>query len=400
MSEKKGISFVEKKVNGKIVKIPIVGVGVIGTSNMAKAHINGYKQMAYIFWPPPALVDLVKICDISNDVAEEAAGRYGFRSYTDRWQDLIEDENVRVIENVGTNDVHAKPCIEAAKSGKDILCEKPLARNAEEAWEMLEAVKKYNVIHACGNNYRFTPALMLARKLIDEGKIGKIQHVRAQYLQDFINKPNFPLIWRLQKSVSGSGSLGDLGSHIIDLTRWLCGEPGSVQSIVKTFYKERPLPNNPTHKGIVDVDDAFISTVEFVNGAVGFFEASRCSNGRKNYEYIEISGELGSLYFSLENLNYLHVYLQKDEQEGIAGFRVVDVTELYHPYIKYWYYANNYRGWEDVCVHQAYEFMNAVSGAKRLADYVATFEDGYKAMVVCDAIIKSAETGKKEYIKY
>jgi predicted dehydrogenase len=396
---KRELRSTKRKVNGEFIDIPMINIGMLGASFMCKAHVNGYKQMEYIFWPPPAIPHLSKVVDINKDVAEEAAGRYGFDGFSNKWQDLIEDENIDIFENLGPNDIHAEPCIAAAQTGKAIFCEKPLARNSEEAWKMLEAVRKYGVKNLCGYDYRFAPALRLAKKLIDDGKIGKIQHIRAQYLQEVMNDKEFPLVWRLRKSVAGSGVLGDL-SHIIDLARWLCGEPGTVQAVTKIFFKDRPLPDNPSQRGEVDVDDAYVATVEFTNGAIGFFEGSRCSNGRKNYEYIEVSGELGSFYFNLENVNFLHVYLREDERDGIAGFRAVDVTEYYHPYMDRWWFQGHTIGWESMFVHQAYEFVRAVIEESEPSPDLATFEDGYKAVVVCDAILKASETGSKQEVKY
>lgn len=390
----------KKKVNGKVKDIPVIEVGMLGTSFMCKAHVNAFKQMEYIFWPPSGFFHLKKIVSRSKETVEEAAGRYGFDDYSTNWRDIIEDESISFFDNVAPNNVHAEPCIEAAKAGKAILCEKPLARDSEEAFKMLEAVNKYKVKNFCGYNYRCVPALVLAKKIIDDGKIGKIQHFRAQYIMDCMNNPDVPINWRLQKKIAGSGVLGDL-SHIIDLSRWLCGEPGSIKAITKTFFKDRPLPDNPSKRGRVDVDDAYIAAVEFLNGAIGSFEGSRCSSGRKNYEYIEINGELGSIYFNLENLNFLHVYLHEDESEGMAGFRAIDVTEYHHPYMNYWWCPGHIIGWENIFVHQAYEIINEITGQKKGdVKNIATFEDGYKALVICDAIQRASKNNKKEKIKY
>ena len=372
---------------------------MLGASFMCKAHVNAYKQLQYIFWPPPGFVDLVKIIDMTVDLAEEAAGRYGFNTYGTRWQDIVEDEKILLFDNVGPNHMHAEPCIEAAKTGKAILCEKPLARNSEEAFEMLEAVKKYNVKNFCGYNYRFVPAIILAKKIIDDGKIGKIQHLRAQYLMDCNEDPESCFHWRLQKSKAGSGVLGDL-SHIIDLARWICGEPGTVQALTKTFFKDRPLPDNPSKREKVDVDDAYIAIVEFKNEAIGFLEASKCSRGRKNYAFMEINGDSGSLYFNLENLNFLHVYLASDEKERIAGFRAIDVTENNHPYMNNWWCQGHIIGWGNIFVHQSYEIVKKLIDDNTASENIATFEDGFKALVICDAIQKASESGKKQEIKY
>jgi predicted dehydrogenase len=280
MAEKK-VGFIGMAAEKKAGKIPEIGVGMLGYSFMGKAHSNGYKKMSYIFWPPPAKPKLIKMCGRTEEKVAEEAKRYGYLEYCTDWHELINDDRIDIFVNVGPNNIHAEPCIEAAKAGKNIVCEKPLARNSGEAKEMLDAVKKAGVKHLCNFNYRMVPALVLAKNLISDGKIGKIFHFRAKYLQEWIVDPNFPLIWRLDKKVCGSGAMGDLGAHIVDLTRWLCGEPESVMAMTKTFVTERPLPDNPSKKVKVEVDDAFVSTIEFRNGAIGVLEASRFCPGRK-----------------------------------------------------------------------------------------------------------------------
>jgi predicted dehydrogenase len=404
MAEKKGsdkaVGFVTMgKTSGKIDEIPEIGIGMLGYAFMGKAHSNGYKQMPYIFWPPPALPKLISIAGRNKDAVKEAAKRYGYGTYTGDWHSIIDDDQVKIFDNNGPNNIHAEACIEAAKAGKSIVCEKPLARNAREAKDMLDAVKKAKVCHLCGFNYRFVPALRLARNLIDEGKIGKIRHFRAQYLQEWIVDPSFPKVWRMDREVSGSGALGDF-SHIIDLARYLCGEPGTVQSVMKTFIKERPLPDNPQKKEKVDVDDAFVAILEFVNGAIGFLEGSRFCPGRKNYEFLEINGEDGSIYFNLENMNFLHVYYRNEDPKDTQGFHAVDVTEAFHPYMDRWWPQGHIIGWENTFVHEAFHIIDATVNGTELSPYVATFEDGYRAAVIADAIITAAETGKKQAIKY
>ncbi len=402
MAEKndKDVGFVTMgKTTGKIEDIPEVGVGMLGYAFMGKAHSNGYKQMPYIFWPPPAIPKLVKIAGRNKAAVSEAAKRYGYEGYTTDWHDIIEDERIAIFDNNGPNNIHAEPCIEAAKAGKTIICEKPLARNAGEAKQMLDAVNNARVKNICAFNYRTIPAVRLARDIIDSGKLGKIFHFRAQYLQEWIVDPSFEKVWRLNKEVAGSGALGDF-SHIVDLARFLCGEPAGVQSIMKTFVKERPLPDNPQKKEKVDVDDAFVALVEFENGAIGFLEGSRFCPGRKNYEYFEINAENGSIYFDLENLNFLNVYYRDDDPKDTRGFHAVDVTESHHPYIDKWWPHGHIIGWENTFVHEAYHIVDAHVNGTELSPYVATFEDGYKAAVICDAIIMAADTKKWQEIMY
>ncbi|GAG45477.1 unnamed protein product, partial [marine sediment metagenome] len=232
--------------------------------------------------------------------------------------------------------IHADPCISAAQAGKHIICEKPLARNAEEAMTMLDAVQKANVKHMVAFNYRFLPAIRQAKNLIDSGALGQIYHYRAQYLQEWIMPHyNTPRIWRLDKEIAGSGALGDLGAHIIDLGRFLIGEMKSVSAVTRTFIQERPLPEGDG-TGKVDVDDAFVATVEFENGAIGTLEASRFAGGRKNHQIIEINGEKGSFYFDLERMNELQVFWIGEEPRETQGFHNVLVTEAYHPWWENW----------------------------------------------------------------
>jgi predicted dehydrogenase len=293
-------------------EIPEIGIGMLGYAFMGKAHSNGYLQMPLMFWPPPARPKLIKICGRNEEAVKEAAEHYGYEGYTTDWHDIIEDERVQIFDDNGPNNVHARPCIEAAKAGKDIICEKPLARNAEEAKEMLEVVKKAGVKHCCAYNGRMVPAIRLSRKIIDEGRLGRLYHFRAQYLQEWIANPELSMVWRTVKEISGSGAVGDF-SHIVDLARYLCGEPGAVQGVLRTFIKERPLLDNTKKKGKVDVDDAFVATIEFENGAIGFLEGSRFCIGRKNYMYFEINGEKGSITsmytLKMKNRRILRVFV-------------------------------------------------------------------------------------------
>jgi predicted dehydrogenase len=399
-AQDKDVGFVTMgKTMDKREPIPEIGVGMIGYAFMGKAHSNGYKKMPYIFWPPPAYPKLVKIAGRNKAAVNEAAERYGFEGYTTDWHDLINDERIKILDNNGPNNVHAEPCIEAAKAGMSVICEKPLARNAQEAREMLDAVNKAGVKNLCAFNYRTVPAIRLARDIIESGRLGAIRHFRAEYLQEWIVDPSFPKVWRMNKEVSGSGALGDF-SHIVDLARYLCGEPATVQALMKTFIKERPLPDNPQKKEEVDVDDAFVAIVEFANGAIGFLEGSRFCPGRKNYEYIEINGENGSIYFNLENMNFLHVYYRDEDPKDTQGFHAVDVTEAFHPYYDKWWPHGHIIGWENTFVHEAFHIVDATVNGTELSPYIATFEDGYRAAVICDAIIEAAESGRKKEIQY
>jgi predicted dehydrogenase len=312
---------------------------------------------------------------------------------------MLENDAIQVFDNGGSNDIHAEPCIAAAGAGKHVFCEKPLGRTAEESKSMLDAVEKAGVKHMVAFNYRFVPAIMQAKKIIESGKLGRIFHWRASYLQEWIIDPNFPKIWRLDKSVAGSGALGDLGAHVIDLARFLVGEPKKVMGMTKTFIEERPLPDG-NGTGKVDVDDAFVALFEFENGALGTVEASRFCHGHKNYEILEINGENGSIRFNLERLNELDVFWAGEDPKETQGFHNALISEAYHPYWENWWPHGHMLGWEHSFVHEFNHFFDAIVNNKDVAPYVATFVDGYRNSVICDAIIESAQSGRSVDIKY
>jgi predicted dehydrogenase len=381
------------EAKGPSGEIPTIGVGMLGYAFMGKAHANAYKKLPYIFWPPAAIPRLVTIAGRSEQAVAEAARRYGFARYTTDWRQVVSDPEVQIFDNGGPNNMHAEPCIAAAEAGKHIICEKPLGRTAAEAKQMLEAVRKAGVKHACAFNYRFVPAIRQARQLIEQGALGRIYHFRARYLQEWIADPQFPMVWRLQKSVAGSGALGDLGAHIIDLARFLVGEPRSVNGLTATFIKERPLGDGSGRTGTVDVDDAFVALVEFENGALGTLEATRFALGRKNLNTFEINGSRGSISFNLERLNELEVYLADVGPREARGFSDVLVTESYHPFYANWWPHGHIIGWEHTFVHELNHLIEAIVQNKPVEPYGATFEDGYRCAVICDAILQSAANG-------
>jgi predicted dehydrogenase len=379
--------------------IPEIGIGMLGYAFMGKAHSNGFRQMPYLFWPPPAIPRLIMIAGRNEKAVSEAARRYGWESYTTDWHDIIEDDRIRIFDNGGPNITHRESCVEAAGAGKDIICEKPLARNAEEASEMLDAVRKAGVKHCCAFNCRMVPAVRLARDIIDGGRLGRIYHFRAQYFQEWIVDPMFPAVWRTSSELSGTGALGDF-SHIVDLARFLCGEPAVVGGVLTRFVDTRPAADNPKERVKVDVDDAFVATVEFENGAIGVLEGSRFCPGRKNYLFFEINAENGSIYYDHEHLNYLHVYYRDEDPQETRGFHTVDVTESFHPYGGTWWPQGHLVGWGSTFVHEVYHMVEASVNGTALEPNVATFEDGYRAAVVCDAIARSWEQGKRVRIGY
>ncbi len=393
----KDVGFVTMAGRKATGSAPTVGVGMLGYAFMGKAHTNALKKLPYMMYPPVANPRLVAIAGRNADAVSEAAKRYGYEKFYTDWHDLVNDPDVVLFDNSGPNDAHAEPCIAAAAAGKHILCEKPLARTADEAKAMLDAVNKAGVKHMVAFNYRFVPAVRQIKELIDQGAFGQVYHWRAVYLQEWIADPDFGMVWRLDRNVAGSGALGDLGAHILDLARFLVGEPARVSAITKTFIKDRPTSEGG--RATVTVDDAFIATVEFANGAIGTFEATRFAPGRKNYNCFEINAEKGSVRFNLERMNEMEVFW-RDGRRETQGFTQVLVSESYHPWWSNWWPQGHIIGWEHTFVHEMDHILRAIVEGTDVAPYGATFEDGYRNAVICDAILQSAETGRFIDIKY
>ena len=300
--------------------IPEIGIGMLGYAFMGRAHSNALQTLASMMYPPPMIPKLVALCGRNESAVSEVTRRFGYAGYYTRWQDMLEDDRIRLFDNGGPNNAHHDPCIQAAAAGMHILCEKPLARTAEESKAMLDAVNKAGVKHMVAFNYRFVPAIRQAYELLRSGALGQIYHFRATYLQDWL-LPIYetPRLWRMDKSVAGTGAIGDLASHIIDLARFLVGsEIRSVSAKTKTFIPERPMPDG-SGMGTVNVDDAFAAVIEFESGVIGTLEGSRLAAGRKNYNVWEINGENGSIRFNLEQMNNLEVYWTDAKHEQITA---------------------------------------------------------------------------------
>jgi len=377
---------------------PTLGIGMLGYAFMGKAHSNAFRKLPYMMYPPVAIPRLVGVAGRNAEQVQEAARRYGYENaYTD-WRDMLNNPDIHIFDNGGPNDAHAEPCIAAAEAGKHVFCEKPLARTAEESKRMLDAVQKAGVKHMVAYNYRFVPAIVQARRLIESGALGRIFHFRAVYLQEWIIDPNFPMTWRFSKAVAGSGSLGDLGSHILDLARFLVGEPKKVMGMTKTFIEERP--DGQGGRAKVDVDDAVTALLEFENGAMGTVEASRYCHGHKNGQMWEVNGENGSIRFNLERLNELDVFWANEEPKETRGFHTALISEGYHPYWSNWWPHGHMIGWEHSFVHEFHHFFDAIVNDRPVSPYGADFEDGYRNAVICDAILESASSGKIVDIRY
>ncbi|MFZ6029026.1 MAG: Gfo/Idh/MocA family protein [Chloroflexota bacterium] len=378
---------------------PEVGVGMLGYAFMGKAHSNAFLKIPHMMYPPPAIPKLLGIAGRNEEAVKEAARRFGYEKHYTDWRAMLKDDRIRLFDNGGPNDVHAEPCIAAARAGKHILCEKPLARTAKEAAAMLDAVQKAGVKHAVAFNYRFVPAVRQMREIIESGALGQIYHFRAVYLQEWIMPHyNLPHIWRLEKATAGSGALGDLGAHIIDLARFLVGEFRHVSALTKTFIPERPGADGKMKK--VDVDDAFVAAVEFENGAIGTLEATRFAAGRKNGNNFEINGEKGSIRFNLERMNEMEVFWVDSRPKETQGFTNVLVSEPFHPFWSNWWPQGHIIGWEHTFVHEITHLLDAIINDKQVAPYGADFVDGYKNAVICDAILESAASGRRVDITF
>ena len=375
----------------------VIGIGMLGVGQMGRAHSSAFRRLPQV--RAGAEPRLVALASQSADKGQAFADRFGFSDWHARWQDLIKDDRITVFDNTGPNGLHAEPCIAAARAGKHVVCEKPMARTAGEAYDMLKAVREAGVIHVCGFNYRFVPAVRLARQLIEEGGLGRLLQFRIRYLQSSLADPNFPFRWRSDREHAGHGVLGDLGSHIVDLARFLIGEPVRVSGSVATYFSERSPEGAPDRRLPVTVDDAFQALVDFASGPSGVLEASKVCLGSKNRLEFEVNGTEGSVRFSLERLNDLEVYLRSDEKTATPGFRRVEVTDATHPFMTQWW-PRHFLGWDQTFVHEMGCLLDAIEGQAAVGPYGATFEDGYRAAVICDAIAASAERGVPMRIEY
>jgi len=362
-------------------------VALIGYAFMGKAHSNAYRQVNPFF--APTLRPRMKvICGRTPSAVRAAAREYGWDEAATDWQEVVARKDIDIVDVSTPGDSHMEIAIAAARAGKAVFCEKPLANTVRDAERMLAAVEKAGVVHMICHNYRRAPAVMLARQLIAEGQLGTIRHYRGTYLQDWITDPNFPLVWRLDKKKAGSGALGDIAAHSIDLARFLVGEISEVAADLATFVKMRPLPDNPKKRGRVTVDDASVSLVRFANGAIGTIEATRMAPGRKNYNRFEINGSRGSLAFDLERMNELELYLEAD-QPRVRGFRRILVTESTHPYVKAWWPPGHIIGYEHTFTHTVYDLLEAMARDKVPQP---NFVDGVRNQRVLGAIEKAAAT--------
>ncbi|GGH35551.1 Gfo/Idh/MocA family protein [Microbacterium album] len=378
-----------------------LNIALIGGGFMGKAHSLAYAALPMYFWPAPARPVRKVLVDVTEELAATAADRYGWERHATSWQDVVNDPDIDVVDIATPNHLHADIAIAAAEAGKHIICEKPLAPNAGDAKRMLDAVERAGVVSAVAFNYRRTPAVALAKKYIDEGAIGTILNFRGTYLQDWSADPDSPLSWRFQKKIAGSGAVGDIGSHVVDLARYLVGEIAEVNSVVSTFIHERPLQasgfdalgaatKSDGPRGAVDVDDEAMTLVKFRDGAVGSIEATRNAWGRNNFITFEIHGTEGSIFFNYENRDELQVAFKNDPADR-RGFRTV-YTGPNTPYGEHlWPIPALGIGYGETKIIEAYEFVKAIAeGGSVRPD----FADGYQTALVDEAILESGQIGQ------
>lgn len=362
-----------------------VNVGMIGYKFMGKAHSNAYKG-AQMFFQPTLEPVMKAICGRTRSSVTAAAKQFGWESVETNWRTLVQRPDIDIVDISSPGHLHRDQAVAAARAKKHIICEKPLANTLAEARDMLRAVKRARVAHMVMFNYRRIPAVILAREMIRAGELGEIHHYRAFYLQDWLVDKRFPLVWRLEKKFAGSGALGDIGSHSIDLAHFLIGEIGEVCSQLKTFVNQRPLPGRRSRRGRVTVDDAAAFLARFRSGVVGSFEATRFATGRKNYHGFEIYGSKGGLLFNFEAMNELRFYSRAERKER-QGFKRILVTEPTHPYFSAWWPPGHIIGYEHTFVHSIADFLNCLAAGRPPSP---GFEDGVRCQAVLEAVEHSA----------
>ena len=382
-----------------------INVGIIGYQFMGKAHSNGWIKAPLFF--DLNLNPVLKVaCGRNQTAVQEFATKWGWQEIETDWKKVVERPDIDVVDISLPQHLHYEVAMAAAKNGKHIFCEKPMAFSRKEAEEMLQAAEDNGVLHYLNHNYRRTPAVMLAKKMIKEGKIGEIFHWRGAYQQDWIVDPNFPLTWQLQKETAFAGPQWDLNSHSVDLAHFLVGPIKTVSCLTTNFIKQRPLPGKgakaftsgtgaSVEKGEVTVEDAALMMVEFENGAIGSFEATRFATGRKNTNTFEIYGSKGSLAFNLERMNELQYFSNQDPEQA-QGFRTILVTEPSHEYVSNWWPPGHIIGYEHGFVHAMADFITALDKKEKI---YPNFEDGVKILSVLEAGLESAKSGKKTEVQ-
>jgi len=374
-----------------------LNIGMVGYGFMGRTHSNAFAQAPHFFDMDYKPV-LKTICARSAEKAQAFAEQWGYEKSVTDWRALIDDTSIDLIDIASPNDTHMEIAIAAAQAGKMVMCEKPLGRSAAESKKMVEAVERAGVANMVWYNYRRVPAVTLAKQLIDEGRLGKIFHYRAKFLQDWTISKDLPQggqgLWRLDVGVAGSGVTGDLLAHCIDTAMWLNGGISSVTGMTETFITERH--HNITGKTEkVGIDDASLFLSRFENGSLGSFEATRYARGHKALYTLEINGEHASIFWDLHDLHRLQYFDHRDEGRT-RGWRSVHITDGDHPYMNKWWVPGLQIGYEHTFIHQAADFIDGLTSGKPAAP---TFRDALATDLVTDAVLKSARTGQWENAK-
>jgi predicted dehydrogenase len=369
-----------------------LNICLIGAGFMGRAHSNAWLDAPQYF-DLPFQLERKTACDAVGERARALAERFGWKETSTSWEEVVKDDEIQVIDICSSNQSHMPIAVEAARHGKDVICEKPLARDAREAEKMLEAVRQAGVHNMVAFNYRRVPAIVLARQMIQDGRIGEIRHFNAVYYQDWLVDPEFPYVWRHDVKESGSGAHGDMNAHTVDLARFLVGEFEAVCGQEKIFIEERRVSGSNARIKVT-ADDAMIFLARFRDGAAGNFMATRFATGRKNYLRLEIFGSRGSILFNLERLNELEYY-SSDDRSGEQGFRNIMVTEGSHPYLDTWWPPGHIIGWEHTFIHEMADFVNAIGRKEGISP---DFYDGLRCQQVLDAVSRSCGTGTWESI--
>ena len=383
-----------------------VNVAMVGAQFMGKTHSNAWRKVGFFFDIPYEPVMKVLCGKTPDDMAN--AAKWGWEETSEDYREVVNRPDIDIVDICTPNFLHTPIAIEAAKAGKQVICEKPLANTLSDAQAMLNAVKKAGVKNMCGFSYRYAPAVTTIRNMVKRGELGEIFHFRAAYQQDWIVDPNFPMVWRLKKKHTGSGALGDIGAHIVDLCQYLVGDVAEVSGTLQTFIKKRPVTDSDTgisgkkgekrsaKMGIVDVDDAAIFVARLAGAnTLATFEATRFAPGRRNYNSIEIYGSKGSVLWNQEDMNVFH-YFNRADPELAQGFRRVHATDPGHPYTDAWWPAGHIIGYEHLFVHEIRDFL---ANLKKKAAPYSTFEDAVKCQKVLDAVERSAKTKKWEKVR-
>ncbi|MCA2223123.1 Gfo/Idh/MocA family protein [Nonomuraea aurantiaca] len=358
-----------------------VGVGMIGYAFMGRVHSQAWRSVG-AFFDLPLAPRMAVLAGRSQEHTAAAAARLGWADTETDWRELVKRDDVQIVDICTPGDSHAEIAIAALEAGKHVLCEKPLANNVAEAEAMVRAAASSAGKSMVAFNYRRVPAVALARRYVEEGRLGEIRHVRAQYLQDWITDPAAPLVWRLQKDKAGSGALGDIGAHIIDTAQFITGQNiVGVSALTETFVKERPVSPGSSETGPVTVDDAALFIGRLSGGAMASFEATRFATGRKNALRIELNGSNGSLAFDFEAMNELWV------SDGDSGFKRILVTEADHPYAGAWWPPGHGLGYEHTFTHEVKDFLEAIAQG---SDPAPSFADGLRVQRVLAAVERSA----------